>query len=140
MPYYLAPLWDSNVAAAAIEERSKNKAAKGVSVQEQNIDRIPKELRGKLKKARAAKGLLKDLEQQVRSFVQNWEEKSKAKRSEYPETDSEDEEIVFVGGNGQMSDLPPSPSSKRAEKPMMPKDQLVFDSLAEDHGANFGFV
>lgn len=138
VPYYLAPLWDEKIAAKAVEERSKTNAAKKVSQQEQNASNITRELRGRLKKAKAAKGLLQDLEQQVRAFVRNWEEKTKTKQAECPTSDSEDEEIVFVGRNGQMSDMPSSPTSGRDKRMDVPYDHLIFDSPANDHGANFG--
>lgn len=103
--------------------------------------KVPKELREKLKKAKAAKGLLQALEEQVRKFVKDWEEKALAAEKEFPpEVDSEDEEIVFVGRNGQMHDMPPSPKlSKHRDGNEIKSDQLVFDSLADDRGANFGY-
>ncbi|KAL8793759.1 MAG: hypothetical protein Q9195_003701 [Heterodermia aff. obscurata] len=128
VPYYLAPLWDTNLAARALEERQEQKNAhKSTSVEEQNAKRVPRELRGKFKKAKAAKGLLQDLEEQVRAFVKSWEEKMKNTEKDW---DSEDEEIVFVGRNGQMHDIP------LPDEP--PKDQLLFESLASDQGASFG--
>ena len=139
MPYYLAPLWDKSVAARALDEREKQKGfKKSPSTEEQNAAKISKELRGKLKKAKAAKGLLRDLEEQVRAFVKNWEEKMKKVAKEEPDIDSEDEEIVFVGRNGQMNDMPlsPGPNEDKGHEP--PKDQLLFESLATDRGASFG--
>lgn len=141
VPYYLAPLWDVNVATKKLDEKKK----RGIVPQDQNVQNrtnsnIPKELKGKLKKTEAAKGLLQDLEEQIRRFVQNWEEKTKATDPEEPNLiDSEDEEIVFVGRNGQMKDVPPSPSSKRTTSNEAPKHQLIFDSPANDHGASFGY-
>ena len=49
--------------------------------------------------------------------------------------DSDDEEIVFVGRNGQMHEIPSPPSPD-----IFKDDKLVFDSAADDHGANFGYV
>lgn len=99
--------------------------------------KVPKELREKLKKAKAAKGLLKDLEVQVRLFVKNWEEKA---QKEKPELDSEDEDIVFVGRNGHMHDIPPSPKfGDSVDEEDFESDRLVFDSLANDQGASFGY-
>lgn len=138
MPYYLAPLWDASVTARALDDKQKQKNAhKSTSVEEQSAKRVPKELRGKLKKARAAKGLLQDLEEQVRAFVKSWEEKMKNTEKDY---DSEDEEIVFVGRNGQMHDIPPSPTFQKGKGDEPPKDQLLFQSLASDQGASFGCV
>ena len=141
MPYYLAPLWDANIATRALDERQKTKSSeKRQTAEEQNADKVPKELRGKLKKAKAAKGLLQDLEEQVRAFVKSWEEKMKRTQYDEPEMDSEDEEIVFVGRNGQMNDMPPTPNSKKGKSEGPPKDQLLFESLASDQGASFGWV
>ena len=141
VPYYLAPLWDAKVAAKAMDERTKRGVTKeSPKAENQQAGNIPKELRGKLKKAKAAKGLLQDLEEQVRKFVQTWEEKAKAAQPEEPYLlDSEDEEIVFVGRNGQMNDMPSSPNSKRAKDIEAIRDQLVFDSPADDQGAGFGY-
>ena len=138
MPYYLAPLWDTGVAARALDERQKQKNAhKSTSVEEESAKRVPKEIRGRLKKAKAAKGLLQDLEEQVRSFVKGWEEKMK---NAGKDCDSEDEEIVFVGRNGQMHDIPPSPTFPNERCDELPRDQLLFESLASDRGASFGCV
>lgn len=140
MPYYLAPLWDQDLAARADAQKTKRQAVRKHS---QDVDasagKIPKELRERLKKAKAAKGLLKDLEEQVRLFVKKWEENQQNKE---PELDSEDEEIVFVGRNGQMADMPSSPKLKYSTEEMygIERDRLVFDSLAEDRGASFGYV
>ena len=142
MPYYLAPLWDAKVAAKAQDERRKRESIKTrTTPEEQNASRVPKEIRGKLKKAKAAKGLLQDLEEQVRKFVKSWEEKmKKAEHDELDLIDSEDEEIVFVGRNGQMNDMPPSPDNPKGKGNDQTMDQLqIFDSLATDQGASFGY-
>lgn len=76
----------------------------------------------------------------MRQFVQTWEKKAKAEHANHQVHDSEDEEIVFVGKNGQMSDVPSSPSLTRGEETDIPRDQLVFDSLADDHSASFGYT
>ena len=103
----------------------------------EGADRVPRKLREKFKKAKAAKALLKDLEEQVRIFVETWEDQ--AKEEQKPELDSEDEEIVFVGRNGQMHDIPLSPKFETSvEESAMERDRLVFDSLANDQGASFG--
>lgn len=78
---------------------------------------------------------MKDLEEQVRLFVKSWEERTKPGSDH--ELDSEDEEIVFVGRNGQMHDMP-SPPMNRVDDGDVERDRLVFDSLANDQGASFG--
>ena len=143
MPYYLAPLWDAKVAAQALEDRRKRaNITERPTAEENKASKVPKELRGKLKKAKAAKGLLQDLEEQIRKFVKSWEEKMKKAEHDVSELmDSEDEEIVFVGRNGQMNDIPPSPTAKREKGNNPPEDQIqVFDSLASDQGASFGYA
>ena len=123
---------------AEAEKRKRDVARKQNQTSDESAGKIPRELREKLKKAKAAKGLLKDLEEQVRQFVEKWEDSARKEQSLEPEMDSEDEEIVFVGRNGQMNDIPPSP--KPSSEPNVEKDTLVFDSLADDQGAGFGYV
>lgn len=137
VPYYLAPLWDQGMAARAGAEKKKREAArKQAEAEDESAGKIPRELREKLKKAKAAKGLLKDLEEEVRLFVKNWEDRTKDVGEH--ELDSEDEEIVFVGRNGQMNDIPSSPKISSAESDAERDQRLVFDSFADDQGASFG--
>lgn len=49
-----------------------------------------------------------------------------------PELDSEDEEIVFVGRNGTMSD-----EQRKTVEEELEREKMVFDSRADDHGASF---
>ena len=137
VPYYLAPLWDADMAARSAAQTKR--AGKGVRA-EKGPGSVPKELREKLKRAKAAKGLLQDLEEEVRKFVEKWEERGrKVEREGLEDMDSEDEEIVFVGRNGQMHDMPESPRSGRGgEEEEVERDKLVFHSLEDDHGASFG--
>ena len=119
-------------AHAGAEKKRRDTARQRAQASDESSGKIPRELREKLKKAKAAKGLLKDLEEQVRFFVVKWEIQAKEERKRQAELDSDDEEIVFVGRNGQMSDWLPKPSMER--------DRLIFDSLANDQGASFGYV
>lgn len=100
--------------------------------------KVPKELRARLKRAKAAMGLLRDLEGEIRKFVQTWEQQQQRKsRTETDELfDSEDEEIVFVGRNGQMSDMV-NPRI-RSSKDRLELDKMIFHSSVDDHGAAFG--
>lgn len=141
VPYYLAPLWDANLAARQTAEKRRETAKQDVEAKDEGRGKVPKELKEKLKKAKGAKGLLQALEEQVRKFVKDWDEKTMVAETELlPEVDSEDEEIVFVGRNGQMHDMPPSPKlSKHPDENDIKSDRLVFDSLADDRGANFGY-
>lgn len=137
VPYYLAPLWEKGVKhrAEEIAAAKKMDADKRNGVEGEK-GRVPQELRQKLKKSKGAKSLLQDLEEEVRKFVREWERKQmKGEDEEEREIDSEDEEIVFVGRNGMMSDE----QRERVEEELE-REKLVFDSLADDHGASFGYV
>ena len=125
------------------EEIAASRSEKfGVAPKEQR-GRVPAELKQKLKRAKGAKSLLQDLEEEVRAFVKEWETKQcalsgkggKAEEEEGLEMDSEDEEIVFVGRNGTMSD-----EQRKTVEEELEREKLVFDSLADDHGASFGSV
>ena len=123
-------------ARAGAESKKREAARKHAEARDGSAGRVPKELREKLRRAKAAKGLLKDLEEQVRLFVKNWEDERKDVGEH--ELDSEDEEIVFVGRNGQMNDVPSSPKIGLEESDAERDQRLVFDSLADDQGASFG--
>ena len=143
MPYYLAPLWDQDAKGKAeAKKREQLRAMKRAQEQDESQGKVPKELREKLKKAKAAKGLLRDLEEQVRMFVKSFEGKGEnTEKIEKAELDSEDEEIVFVGRNGKMQDVPPSPRFRDSmDEEDFERDRLVFESLEHDRGANFGYV
>jgi len=135
VPYYLAPLWDAGVRHRAEEIAAAKKvhAAERAGVYEEK-GRIPQELRQKLKKAKGARSLLQDLEEEIRKFVRDWERKQKQLGGlPEQETDSEDEEIVFVGRNGTLSD-----EIRKTVEEELEREKLIFDSLADDHGASFG--
>ena len=136
VPYFLAPLWDAEYARTSAErQKRQEKAKKPASKEEEAAQKVRQELRAKLKKSRGAKGLLQDLEQEVRMFVEKWEEKERQlEKDGVIEPDSEDEEIVFVGRNGIMSDE----QRKNKDEEALKKDKLIFESLLDDHGASFG--
>ncbi|MCJ1383968.1 hypothetical protein MMC17_007082 [Xylographa soralifera] len=138
VPYFLAPLWDIS--------RAQTIASKPIVPHDPKAH-IPTTLRATLKRAKAAKGLLQDLEESVRHFVACWERKQavlKEKGLHDVGDDSEDEEIVFVGRGGAMLDVPDSPGRDRKGREEAEKDEevtrekLVFESAAEDRGASFG--
>ena len=93
--------------------------------------RVPHELRQKLKKSKGAKSLLQDLEEEVRKFVRDFERKERLRTG--IEMDSEDEEIVFVGRNGSMSD-----EQRKTVEEELEREKKVFDSLVGDQGGTFG--
>ena len=132
--YSLASHWDEQRARA---DREKIQQQRSKVMQEQDpFSQVPRELREKLRRARGAKGLLKDLEEQIREFVQKWDESQRQLEQDgFADIDtSEDEEIVFVGRNGKMKEAntPDSPRSRAI------KERMIFDSLADDQGASFG--
>ncbi|MCJ1387328.1 hypothetical protein MMC18_000170 [Xylographa bjoerkii] len=139
VPYFLAPLWDAS--------RAQPLATKPIIPYDPKAH-IPTTIRATLKRAKAAKGLLQDLEESVRHFVACWERKQavlKEKGLQDVGDDSEDEEIVFVGRGGAMLDVPDSPGKGRKGREEedeleeeVRREKLVFESAAEDRGASFG--
>ena len=141
VPYYLAPLWDAELAAARKAERAaakKNvKKGKTITKEESTMGKVPRELKEALKRARGAKGLLQIMEEEVRSFLQMWEEREgRGGTHEEEECNSSDEEIVFVGRNGTMTERPCR--TKKPEEPELRLDRLICDGPVDDHGATFG--
>lgn len=130
-------MWDAGVrhrAEEIVAEKKLDKARKAGSCEERG--RVPQDLRQKLKKSKGAKSLLQDLEEEVRKFVQEYEGKQKILgQMKEDEMDSEDEEIVFIGRNGTMSD-----EQRNLVEEELQREKLVFDSLADDTGASFGYV
>jgi hypothetical protein len=94
---------------------------------------VPKELREKLKRSRGAKGLLMDLEGEVRKFVEDWEEKERrAEVAGLPaDPDSDDDEIVFVGRNGQTHD-------EMRNEERIKREIMLFETPEGDVGGTFG--
>ena len=143
MPYYLAPLWDAHFAHV---NKQSGKA------QRKEKYHIPKELRMRLRRARAARGMLQDIEEDIRTFIVQWSKKQlllqseglhDAPQSDDGEDDSEDE-VVFVGRNGQMHDSPTRMTRFREIREAMSThnerdgEKMVFESLVEDRAAGFG--
>jgi hypothetical protein len=133
VPYYLAPLWDAGLKRQSTERKIASTAAQNATKTVANKPTVPgvvpKELREKLKRSRGAKGLLMDLEGEVRKFVAEWEEKEREAEAEGipADPDSEDDEIVFVGRNGQMKE------HERAKRELM-----LFETPEDDNGGTFG--
>ncbi|KAF2746359.1 hypothetical protein M011DRAFT_495153 [Sporormia fimetaria CBS 119925] len=131
VPYYLAPLWDAGLKRQAVDRKAASAHAKSGArtVAKNPVDAgvVPKELRDKMKKARGAKGLLYDLEVEVREFVRRvdeqcvgaWDEEDTAGEEE------EDEEIVFVGRDGRMRDMD------------VEKEMMVFETEEGDQSGRF---
>ncbi|KIX02866.1 uncharacterized protein Z518_08809 [Rhinocladiella mackenziei CBS 650.93] len=156
VPYYLAPLWDAAEFQRVVESRlkgRKNSARSrgqcaqnaGMSPMEEAATNIPKEVRARLKRAKAAKGLLQDLEETVRAFIQRWNQREARLRDDgfhdLPLTSDseEDEEIVFIGRNSAMHDSPGQPLRHQEEgrDDTISTEKMVFDGLDNDKGAAF---
>ena len=112
-----------------------------MSPMEEAATSIPKDVRARLKRSRAAKGLLQDLEEDVRKFVKKWNDREAKLREEglhdMPLTSDseEDDEVVFIGRSGIMHD---SPGRKQREKDeMISTEKLVFEGTDGDKGAGF---
>ncbi|CAI6337149.1 unnamed protein product [Periconia digitata] len=151
VPYYLAPLWDAGLKRQSAERKKAAEQAKAasktVAKKPTSPGIVPKELREKLKRSRAAKGLLMDLESEVRKFVAEWEEQEhEAEKEGLPsDVDSEDDEIVFVGRSGGMSDQPPSSPLAASTSSLVDvksshtkRELMLFETPAEDLGGSFG--
>ncbi|KAK3107972.1 hypothetical protein LTR53_017942, partial [Teratosphaeriaceae sp. CCFEE 6253] len=83
VPYFLAPLWDAEYARSTKERQKRAEAARTpISKEDAQIKTVTRELKAKLKKSRGAKGLLQDLEEEVRGFLQQWEAKQRELESE----------------------------------------------------------
>lgn len=154
VPYFLAPLWDAEYKAKA-QAKVNTRRANNVgdtrahgSKDEQAAARVPRELREKLKKSRGAKNMLQDLEEEVRNFVEQWSSKERQLAEDgLIDGDSEDEEIVFVGRNGAMSDdrkrsksVASDDSSTSISSDDLAKERMILESLVDDRSAAFGYV
>ena len=144
VPYFLAPLWDVDVAARRAEEQRQARAKHDARVAAQGgpAGQVTKDLRQTLKRAKAARGLLQELEEEVRKFVAGWEKKQEERRrAGLHDADSDEEEIVFVGRNAAMHDLPPSPKAGRHPPDLeddVKREKLVYGGLEGDRHARFG--
>lgn len=116
----------------------------------------------KFKHARAARGLLQDLEEDIRRFVLTWNEKQarlqkegqtyspsplceeQEEEQDHVSDDDDDDEIVFVGRKGKTHDAPDrrrlSSNMSRAFGTINEnhEEKMVFESLVGDRGAGFG--
>lgn len=137
VPYFLAPLWDAGYEKQSTERKMRADAAKAPPKEHAAAAKVTQDLRAKLKRSKGAKGLLMDLEEEVRGFVSAWEEKARQLESEgliEPDSEDEETEVVFIGRNGAMSDE----RKKEKEQEVLEKDKLIFQGLLDDHGSAFG--
>ncbi|KAI5777804.1 R3H-associated N-terminal domain-containing protein [Geopyxis carbonaria] len=127
VPYQYASLWDHPDL-----QRRRNMASQKLDVS----DKVPKDLKVRLKKAHGALGLLEALEREVRSFVMGAEAtgtiNNEDEDKDFNDVDSVDfgsedseEEIVFI-----------SKKLKKIELPVVEK--VLLESRVEDPSASFG--
>lgn len=138
VPYQLAQFWDQK---GAVREQQKQR--RGPS--QRTVGRIPRDLHAKAKRTPAVKSWLRVLEEPVREFllVERGEAVVVSDDSSSSDSlDSEDEEIVFVGRNGSMTDARGWKKAAAAGRRETKKDPepLVLDSLGDDESASFKYV
>lgn len=86
--------------------------------------------------------MLQDLEEDIRRFLEKWNDTQlelQLNSAENSEFEDSDEEIVFVGRNGQMHDSHRrKETAKDLNEGVQDGQKMVFESLAHDSGAVFG--
>ena len=144
VPYYLAPLWDEAAYHRSLErkrEATKHAKLHRAANEGDTAAAVPREVREKLKRARAAKGLLQGLEEEVRTFLKQWEEREQERRNvgleDVDSEGSDEDEVVFVGRNGLMRDEWRE-RWKNEGKSEVGKERMVFEGMEGDRGAAFG--
>ncbi|KAL1953122.1 hypothetical protein VTO42DRAFT_3581 [Malbranchea cinnamomea] len=150
VPYYLASLWEAHYAAKEQARLSRRKTQTHAGVDKTpagDMHQIPKELRLRLKHMRAAKGLLHDLEEEIRAFVKKWNEAQLMASSQPEETnretahtdcdedDDEEDEIVFAG---RKNGAKPPRDTQHTDRQESSDEKLVFESLVDDQSGGFG--
>ncbi|KAG8630671.1 hypothetical protein KVT40_002290 [Elsinoe batatas] len=117
------------------ESRRRTKAEEEALNVELEKEQVARDLRARMKKAKGARGLLQDLELEVRNFLMQLEQERGREKDGYVDLwgkEDSDEEIVFVGRNGNVVERRKSAGDgERVER-------LIFQSLERDHGASFG--
>jgi len=136
VPYQLAQFWDQK---GAVRERveQRNKSAFG---SRSTVGKVPRDLHTKAKRTPAVKSWLRVLEEPVRQFLV---ERGSAAQEESDSSclDSDDEEIVFVGRNGSMTDARAWKKARRETKDREVVQQgMVLESAADDESASFKYV
>lgn len=139
MPYYLAYLWERRFQRQLEEEEDENQSKSKLSCPHGKASR---DLKLALKKAKGAKPILKDIEHEIRAFIQNASDKdlvinSTSSSQSVEVIDSEDEDIIFISrdkddrGTITMSDeIDREACVQRRQK----IDSLVFDGKSCQRG------
>lgn len=119
IPYYLAPLWEGKF-QRQFDERlsSRSHSTRG---------RVPRDIKAALKKAKGARFLLQVLEDEIRTFIQDYIDES-AINDTYKSVDSDEEDIVFIGLDKESQEIVMSDEAKIVGK------KLVFEEKREYNG------
>ena len=145
VPYQYASLWDH----PSFPRRPTRAPAAGVG------ERVPRELKSRLKRSHGALTLLETLEHEVRDFLFSEPSEPSSPDSDYSEvdtdsvslvdgaTDSEEDEIVFVSRRTR-SGVAVATAAATAATAVSDlggaSEKVVFKSREEEEGASFGFV
>jgi hypothetical protein len=137
VPYYLAALWDKKyapdghrrrssaasaaaaVAAAAQKERARGRAERPV---------VPKQLKDRLKRSRGAKGLLQDLEEEVRGFIESYDG---SVRECLRGLALDDDDYVLIPRDDGLGE------AREDIEPLPQPEKLIFQGLEDDRTASF---
>lgn len=142
VPYEFASLWDT----PAFQKRHQRNAKSKQEV----VDKVPRELKARLKRSHAAVDLLHVLEEEVRKFILG-EQKETAREMEHerPESpvhvniedveDESDEEIVFISKKMRYQQRQQDMSSSVLSiADVRVTEKVLFESLLSDPSASFG--
>ncbi|KAK0641748.1 R3H-associated N-terminal domain-containing protein [Cercophora newfieldiana] len=146
VPYALAQYWDKGLrerveerkAAFAAHQRKKTNYGVAATVMAE-VGKVPRDLRAKAKKTPAVRSWLRVLEEPVRQFLVDAGLVAKAADESAIEdsSDTEDEEIVFVGRNGSMVDGKTFKRAQRVEKGKPAESGMVLDTTGDDESGAF---
>jgi hypothetical protein len=144
VPYYLAALWDKKYAdgkAAAHRRRSSasssSAAAAAASAAQQKKERprgperpvVPKQLKERLKRSRSAKGLLQDLEEEIRRFIESYDG---SVRECLRGLALDDDDYVLIPRDDDLLEKAPGDV-----EPLPQSEKLIFQALEDDRTASF---
>jgi hypothetical protein len=173
VPYYLASLWDARrereeerkaAAAAAARKASKKLAADadGGLRRDDSVGRVPRALRDTMKRSRAARNMLQELEVEVRRFAEHWNEANsnsssssggaamrvrdtagverRPSSSDDDDNDNDDDEGFVLVHHADLSlEAVPAPVADLAPAPgLVHREKLVFEGPEADRAASFG--
>lgn len=139
VPYQIAVIWDKRVRAEV--ETKSDIAARRKQMQTRTLGdahvagRVPRELFQRAKKIPAVKTWVRSLEEPVRRYLVEQELAKEPLSSE--SEDTEDEEIVFVGRDGNTRDG--WKKAKRESKGKTEEEGMIFDALGDDTDSAFRY-